>query len=410
MSSRSSNRWKFRDESARVPVIRVGQVVRPAAGGIRRHVTSLLSGIDTAEFAATLFAPPDFDLDPRIMVTHIPIHIRARTSPLIDLRDIIALARLLRRRYDLVHAHGLRGALIGVTAARLARIPAIMTAHNLVPPSGRLSSGVLRWLGRNSTIIAVSRAVGASLSALGIHEDQIHVISNGVNLAEFEIPAANETTRRAYLAGLMDRARPPEQVELAGWLRDPSNLDIPIFVVAAVGRLAPEKGFDTLVAAFKGRDRAADRPGDPRRMLIIAGSGPQEKELARLAGGLPAVTLVGPLLDVAPLLNAADAVAVPSRTEGQGIVALEAMAAGRPVVAARVGGLVESVRDGETGILVPPGDSAALRAAFDVLIHSPALRQRMGAVGRQHAVQEYSLDRMVERTEALYRSTARNPL
>src|SRR5207302_8146537 len=106
----------------------------------------------------------------------------------------------------------------------------------------------------------------------------------------------------------------------------------------------------------------------------------------------PGVALAGALEDVRPLLHAADVIAVPSRAEGQGIVALEAMAARKPVVAASVGGLPESILDGETGLLVPPNDPPALAAALQAMASSPIMRSQMGARARERVVERFTLD------------------
>src|SRR5947199_8793335 len=97
--------------------LRVAQVVRPAAGGIRRHVSLLIAGLDRTRFTPTLFAPAEFTLDrPVSDCHHIPLPIAAKTRPLADLRTVRQLANALRGNYDIVHAHGLRGAWIGVLA------------------------------------------------------------------------------------------------------------------------------------------------------------------------------------------------------------------------------------------------------------------------------------------------------
>jgi glycosyltransferase involved in cell wall biosynthesis len=107
--------------------------------------------------------------------------------------------------------------------------------------------------------------------------------------------------------------------------------------------------------------------------------------------------------DIPDLLRSSEVVVIPSVVEGQGLVALEAMAACKPVVASRVGGLTETVREGVTGLLVPPNDPGALAQALQILLADEALRRRMGTAGRSLVEQEYRVDRMVEQTLALYR-------
>jgi glycosyltransferase involved in cell wall biosynthesis len=366
--------------------IRVAQVVRPATGGIRGHVRALVTGLDQTRFACTLYGPSSLDLSPEV-APHVPVDIRAVTHPFADLRAILTLAMRLRGRADIVHAHGLRGAAIGVPAARLAGIPAIFTAHNLVPGVAGASAGrrlqralMGRVARRAVRVAAVSRAVMETVVALGVDRERISVIPNGIDAAPFETGCNCAAVRAGFGA----------------------PLEAPLIV--AVGRLAPEKGFDTLLRAFP-----ATLDAHSEAHLILAGEGPEQERLkALITAELPHaalhVHLAGQVTAVAPLLCAADVVAIPSREEGQGIVALEAMAAGRAIVATRVGGLTETVPDGECGLLVPPDSPASLAAALIALLADPERRARFGNAGRRRVVEEYTLDRMLSRIGALYTS------
>src|SRR5206468_4171447 len=141
-----------------------------------------------------------------------------------------------------------------------------------------------------------------------------------------------------------------------------------------------------------------------RLRYVFCGDGGEAAALARTATPLGAgvVELVGFRRDVAACLAAADIVALPSLREGLGVAALEAMAAGRPVVASRVGGLAEAVVHAETGLLVPPGDPTALAAALARLAGDPELRARLGAAGRERVLARYTAARMAEGTLACY--------
>ncbi len=380
VSKREEGRGVEGTRTARRPAIRVAQVMRPAAGGMRRHLFTLLAGLDRRRFAPTLFAPADFPAaDCPSDVPHIPLAISARTRPLADLHAIRQLAQHLRQNFDIVHAHGLRGALIGVLAARQAGLPALFTAHNLISRPSLLQRFFLALVGRDAAaVIAVSEAVAAMLCAAGIPRAKIAVIPNGIALGPFDVQTDAEAVRAAF-------GVPPTAP-----------------LVLAIGRLSPEKGFDVLLEAFRQMQLRM-----PEARLILAGSGPEEAALWNQAvrGGIDqtgTVIFAGQQAEVAPLLQAADVVAIPSRQEGQGIVALEAMAARRPVVASRVGGLVETVIEGETGLLVPPQDAAALAEALLALLSNPAQRQQMGEAGRVRVTQEYTAERMVQRIEAVY--------
>src|SRR5581483_11505341 len=256
---------------------RVAEVVRPAAGGIRRHLATLLAGLDRHRFAPTLFAPADFALS-KVDVPRVSLAIAARTQPFADLRAIRQLEQLLRGNFDIVHAHGLRGALIGVLAAHRAGVPSLFTAHNLVPRSGLLQRSALALISRYaSAVIAVSEAVAVTLKESGLPAEKITVIPNGVALADFDAP--------------VDAARIRAQFGIPA--------DAPL--ILAVGRFAPEKGFDVLIDAF-----ARLQAQVPNARLVLVGSGPLDEELRRRAVSAgDRIVFAGQQADVAPFLHAA---------------------------------------------------------------------------------------------------------
>jgi glycosyltransferase involved in cell wall biosynthesis len=154
--------------------------------------------------------------------------------------------------------------------------------------------------------------------------------------------------------------------------------------VLYVGRLSAEKGVLDLVAAAEGMN------------LVVAGDGPLR---ARVPGALGFVAHH----ELSSLYRRAAVVACPSRREGFGVACAEAMAHGRPVVASAVGGLLDLVADGETGLLVPPGDVNSLRSALQRLLRDEDLRRQMGMAGRRRAETELSWDRVTAATLAAYR-------
>jgi glycosyltransferase involved in cell wall biosynthesis len=181
---------------------------------------------------------------------------------------------------------------------------------------------------------------------------------------QFDVPAA--------------AAEPASATEVAAARRQLSPDGRPI--VLAAGRLAPQKGLDVLIdAAAQWRDR------DPRPVTVIAGDGPLAGTLRVQAAGLADgdVRLLGPRSDVPALLEAADVVVVPSRWEARALIVQEAMRAGRPVVATRVGGIPDLT--GAGALLVPPGDPAALAAAVSSVLDQPALAARLGRAARAQA-------------------------
>lgn len=173
------------------------------------------------------------------------------------------------------------------------------------------------------------------------------------------------------------------------------------WVVGSVGRLVPQKGYDLLLEAMP---RLLDE--HPGLRLVIAGEGPERRPLearARALGVGHAVRMVGHLEDPRSLYATLDVFVLPSRHEGYGIVFLEAMAIGVPVVGTRVVGSLEAVRDGETGVLVPPEDPRALACAVSSLLDDPARGRALAASAHEWLRSHGSRKRMTERTEALYR-------
>jgi glycosyltransferase involved in cell wall biosynthesis len=351
-------------------------VARPAEGGLRRHVGLLCAGLASRGVAAGLCAPRDWSMPQEAADIPVwPVDLRDRPSPVADLRAALAVARL-SAGFPLIHGHGARGAWIAALAATLSRKPYVVTAHNLARPLPGLPGRLLRFAwGRATGVVAVSAAVAATLEAWGAPMERIRVIPNGVPECAFDVPDRADARRRLRLLH-----------------RGP--------LVAAAGRLAREKGFATLLAATA--RLAVDIP-DVR--VVIAGAGPERDTLAALATSLRItshIDLCGSLDGCSTLFAAADVVVAPSLSEGQGMVALEAMAAGRPVVASRVGGLVETVQESETGILTPPSDAEALYRAVAALLRDRTSADAMGRRGREVAAERYTLDGMCRSTAGFY--------
>jgi colanic acid/amylovoran biosynthesis glycosyltransferase len=243
------------------------------------------------------------------------------------------------RRGDLIHAHWLAAGAVAMTLGRPYVVQVWGTDVELAKRVPWLARPVLR---RARLVVAASQALADAARRLGARE--VRVVPSGV-----AVPASGGAPEE-----------PPH--------------------VLYVGRLSAEKGVLELVEAAEGLP------------LRIVGDGPLR---ARVPG---AVGFVAPG-ELGAWYERAAVVAVPSRREGYGVVAREAMAWGRPVVATAVGGLVDAVEDEVTGLLVPPGDVQALRAALERLLGDPALRERLGAAGRERVV---PLDEAADRLFAVY--------
>lgn len=355
--------------------LRVLQVVRPALGGIRQHVLSLLNGLDPARVTNSVAAPPAFVQEvlhhPQLHAT-IPLDIAAQFSLARDLLTARRLALLVPQFAEIVHAHGARAGWICALAHRKRPFPLIVTAHNLVSHSLPSRLGIA-FVGFHATrVLAVSPSVADSLAACGVPRAKIQVVPNGINVARYA-QAAQERAAARNAFKLPDNA----------------------FVVAAAARLSREKGMDTLLQA------AGERSG---MTFLIAGDGPQRGALSRQKPSN--AHLLGRLDDILSLLSAADVIAIPSRREGQGIVALEAMAAGVPIVASRIGGLSDMLTDGETALLVPPDDPDALAAAFSRLKSDSRLRGKLVENAAPLVREHYDVRMMLSSVARVYEEMA----
>ena len=353
---------------------RVLHVVKVAGiSGAENHLLLLLPalrdrGWDVAAVMLHEGEPGAEDFAVRLEAEGVPVE-RVRLSRAFDPR---AFARILRRarrdRPDVVHTHLVHADFHGLPAGRLARVPALVSTKH----------GFNAFRDRKAFATA-DRAV-ASLA-------DVHVaISAGLARYLAESEGFDAATFEVVHYGIEAGSEPPP---LPGAPR-----------LAIVGRLIPIKGHDVLLRAVA---RARERL--PGLTLEIAGDGELEQELRATAIRLgldDAVTFLGRVAPVDPVLERAEVVVVPSFGEGFGMVALEAMERGRPVIASAVGGLPEIVDEGRTGLLVPPGDVEALVRAIAELADDPARAAGMGQAGRARALDGFSQERCTERIAVLY--------
>ncbi len=297
-----------------------------------------------------------------------------------DVRVVWRLARLLRRlRPQLLHTHMFHANLLGRVVGRLAGVPYVVSTEHTMGQEGQLR----RFLDRLTSpladrVVAVSESVGAFVrETVGISPQRVVVIPNGIDLARCQT------------------ALTPAEA------RDRLGLPADVPVIGTIGTLRPVKGTDMLLQAF-----ALLQGEFPTAQLLIVGDGVERESLRVLAVelGLSAkTTFTGNRSDVGDLLAAMTVFCLPSHWEGLPLAALEAMCAGLPLVATRVGGTPEVVRDGETGRLVPPADPEAMAQAVAGFLRDPVRSAAIGATGRRWVEENYTRARMVERNEALYR-------
>jgi sugar transferase (PEP-CTERM/EpsH1 system associated) len=299
-----------------------------------------------------------------------------------DLTFPLRLAQLLKsQRVDVVHTYSgvYRD---GCLAARLARVPV-----NLHTDQGRFypaDSWKLRLTHRFMTrlrdrVISVSKELKDYLvNEVGLPPEKVTVIYNAVD-CNASHPSGNPDDLRHEL-GLNDDC----------------------LVVGIVGRLVPVKDHGTLLKATARMFAAV-----PQVRLLVVGEGPLRAELEALARELQIVDRVmflGHRNDVPDLLPLMDVVALSSLHEGSSLTLLEAMAAGRAVVATAVGGNPELVLDGVTGLLVPARSPEALADAIVTLLRDPALRASMGQAGKNRVKEHFSIETMLQSYESLYQS------
>jgi len=258
-------------------------------------------------------------------------------------RNFRRAARRASADADVVHAHWLPAGAIALSTGKPFVVQVWGTDLELARRLPLLARPILR---RAAAVIAPSSALAAEAERLGARE--LRVIPSGVDLPE-RVPEPDE---------------PPH--------------------VLYAGRLSREKGILDLVAAADGLP------------LVVAGDGPLREQVPQALGMLPHDELLHRYARAA-------VVACPSHREGFGVVCAEAMAHGRPVVAGAVGGLLDLVVDGETGVLVEPGDVAGLRSALERLLADRALRVRLGSAARERVREHFSWERVTDETLAVYR-------
>jgi glycosyltransferase involved in cell wall biosynthesis len=378
--------------------LRIAQVItRMIPGGASRIVLDLIRGAPPT-LEMTLITGPEglpADLGARIGACrlHVIPTLGRAIRPLRDLRALRSITRLLREgRFDVAHAHTSKAGFVGRMAAARAGVRRIIyTPHGSIflPGSsipGVPGSGILRRVlllaerraGRRTHLMtALSRQEMEVALELGlIAPGRVQVIPNGIEVDRYAPSAASRSTERRRL-----------------------DLAADDLLVVAAGRLTAEKGHAVLL------ESAALLRGEfPSLKLAFFGEGPLREELARKSAALfPGARFPGFTEDLPAALAAADVFAHPALYEGFGLAPLEAMAAGLPVAASSVGGLPELISAEVDGLLVPPGDPAALAAALRRLLGSRELRERLGGRARSRA-RDFSRERMVAAYAMLYRN------
>jgi glycosyltransferase involved in cell wall biosynthesis len=369
------------------------------AGGQNLHVAELSKTLVQHGHEVTVFTrrddralPEEVTTEPGYRVVHVPAGPATHVPKDDLLRYMGAFARFLQARWeleppDVVHGHFWMSGLASVSAGRVTGVPVVQTFHALGTVKKRYQGnddtsppqriGTEKMIGcAADRIVATCTDEVAELADMGVPRDRISVVPCGVDREQFA-PEGEIMPGRTHAHRLV-----------------------------SIGRMVPRKGFATAIAALRAL---------PNTELVIAG-GPDKRRLGRdehaqflrsfaeSMGVADQVRLVGRVdRDRMPaLLRSADAVVCTPWYEPFGIVPLEAMACGVPVVASAVGGLLDTVVDGLTGKLVPPRKPRALAATLHHLLSHPTLLEQFGAAGRDRAASRYSWERVAAETVRVY--------
>ncbi len=349
-------------------------------GGAQVHVLELASALKERGFTVQVLAGSGGVLFEALEQLGITCRkLEKMVHPIKPGRDLAALKELRRvlqdLKPDLVTTHSNKAGFLGRLAARSLNIPVVHTSHgflfnqNMRTTAGRFYRFLEKRAARvGDRVIAVSESEFEAARTLGvIPAEKMVVVHNG-------LPDLGESFR----------------AELG---KEPPRL-------VMVARFAPPKDHETLLKALGGLK-------DKQWTLDLVGDGPALKKTEELAGKLglsERVNFLGIRGDVAQVLAGAQLFVLSSKREGFPLSILEAMRAGLPVVAARVGGVAEAVAEGESGLLFTPGEAGCLEEKLEIFIDNPEQRKTMGDAGRERFVKYFTLDQMVEKTLSVYTS------
>ncbi len=341
-----------------------------------QQVVYLINALRERGHDNTLVCPPDSGIDAVARRTGIRVWNLPCAGDL-DLRFVYRLHRLINELApDIVHCHSRRGAdILGGLAAARADVPAVVSRR--VDNTEWQPLATLRYRPFRK-IIAISNAVADALRKQGVVDERVAVIRSAVDADRL----AQQPDRDAF------------KVQF--------GIDDGVFTIAAVGQLIPRKGHRYLLQAVA--DLAHSHPSV---RLLIFGDGYLNNQLraqAAAAGLGGIVQFVGFRDDLDDYIACFDLLVHPALTEGLGVIALKAAAAGVPVVGFDAGGLNEAVDHERSGLLVPPRDVEQLRHAIVTLIEDAPARQRMGVAGRERMQQEFSIAAMADKHVVLYDS------
>jgi glycosyltransferase involved in cell wall biosynthesis len=352
-------------------------------GGAQIHVRDLAVAVQAQGHSPTVVISGEGPFVADLRARGIPViildHLVGPMRPLQDLQALGEVLSTLRKlQPDLLTAHGAKVGILGRLASRRLGVPLVVTVHGwaCAPGTPRVQAAVSRGLER----------------LIGSLATRIITVSEFDRRFGLEAHLAPENRLVTVHNGMPD---------VAPGLRAEPGRSPPRLIM--VGRFEPQKDHNTLLHALGGlRSQAWE--------LDLVGDGPLRQGMEALAASLgirERVRFLGQRTDVDQLLAQAQIGVLVSKWEGFPLSILEAMRAGLPVVASRVGGVDEAVQDGRTGFVVPREDVGELRERLARVLQSPELRLQLGASGRERYEQQFTLEHMVARTLAVYREVLR---
>ena len=366
-------------------------------GGTQRQMVHLVRGLNPSRFEVEIlfFRQPSFLVDELKSMGTVVHEIPKRGA--IDLAFLTSLHRLISNgRFDLVHAFSFTSELWSAVVLAMLfarrRPELISSVRGTYEWYSTTQWRLKRWVSKRSAFVIANSKMGAQFAKarMRLPDDAISIVYNG-------LPVVSEVASTSSSA-----------------LRKTLGLKPGAFFLLFVGRLVEHKNIETLLRAMgslQASSSANSASATKTTQLVIAGDGPDRHALHRLSRSLglehqerraPVVQWLGERRDVAQLLAACDALVLPSWREGLSNVILEAMQAGKPVIASTAGGNVESVVVDKTGLMFDPADPEELAALILKLAADDALAVELGQAGRQRANELFTLENMVRQTEDHY--------
>lgn len=391
-----------REHERPISVLRV--IARLNVGGPARHVvlldrglrdrgyrTLLLHGsVDAGEASLESFASEQ-NVDARRIR-----QLGRRLHPLDDIRAFWAVLRtMFREKPDVVHTHTAKAGALGRVSAFIFNAVRRPSQRAIVFHTfhGHVLEGYFSPLASQSVRLAERLLASVTDRIITISPRQRRDI-----VERFRIAGSDKVVTIALGLELQSLLQAPRSTAL----REQLGVRADDFLIGYVGRFAPIKDLPTLVAAF-----AKALSDLPHAHLVLAGDGPTREQILKQIDSLDVanrVHLLGWVADLIELHTSLDVCVLTSLNEGTPVAAIEAMAAGTPVIATSVGGVPDVIEHGRTGLLVPPRDAAELARAIVGLARDPARRQEMAASARKDVAERFSPARLVEEIDSLYRA------